>query len=134
MGSGPIPPTIGPDAVPTAVISPEAEAPFRDDVTATEETPLLRSGSSSSSGTSSSSETFGGEANLAEATDTNHHRNGTKDAAFTHRVGPSRAICIALSLWLLIFLQGTPTARIPGALLLSSIVYAPRMYADTPPK
>lgn len=128
MGSGPKPPTTGPDAVPTAVISPAAESPFRDDVTATEETPLLRSGSSSSSGT------LGGEANLAEAIDTNHHRNGTKDAAFTHRVGPSRAICIALSLWLLIFLQGTPTARIPGALLLSSIVYAPRMYADTPPK
>lgn len=127
MGSGPIPPTTGPDAVPTAVISPAAEGPFRDDVTATEETPLLRSGSSSSS------ETLGGEANLAEATDTNHHHNGTKDAAFTHRVGPSRAICIALSLWLLIFLQGTPTARIPGELPLSSIVYAPRMYADTPP-
>lgn len=101
MGSGPIPPTTGPDAIPTAVISPEAEGPFRDDVTATEETPLLRSGSSSSSGT------LGDEANLAETTDTNHHRNGTKDAVFTRRVGPSRAICIGLSLWLLIFLQAS---------------------------
>ncbi|KAF7538654.1 hypothetical protein G7Z17_g12592 [Cylindrodendrum hubeiense] len=101
MGSGREPPATGPDAVPAAAITPGTDGLIHDDVTVTEETPLLLSGSSSSSGT------LGDGANSPEATNTNNHHNGIKDAASTRRVGPSRAFCIALSLWLLIFLQAS---------------------------
>ncbi|KAK7398445.1 hypothetical protein QQX98_012169 [Neonectria punicea] len=109
MGSARVPPTTNRGAVPTAAVTSAIDGPRSDDVTATEQTPLIRSNSSSGSSSGSSSDTLG-DGFVPRNTNTGHHDNGIKDAASAAsnvRIGASRVISIAVSLWLLIFLQAS---------------------------
>ncbi|KPM34662.1 hypothetical protein AK830_g11920 [Neonectria ditissima] len=117
MGSGRVPPATARGAVPTAEVTSTIHGLGPDDVPATEETPLLRSSSSSSSG--SSSDTLGDGSALWNTTSTNPHDSGIKDAADppSLRIGPSRVVSIAVSLWLLIFLQASSEYPSPLAFM-----------------